>query len=92
MYEKVAFTVSGVVQGVCFRAYAQGAARDLDVTGWVRNRDDGRVEGEAWGERDALEGFIHWLQKGPPHGRVDHVDIDRLEPEADRPAGFRVRY
>lgn len=92
MYEKISFKVSGRVQGVCFRAYAQQAARELDVTGWVRNCPDGRVEGEAWGRSEAVRGFIQWLHKGSPHGHVDRVDLDPTETEADRPDSFDVRY
>ncbi len=48
---------SGRVQGVGFRATVHRLARDFDVTGRVRNLDDGRVELEAEGNRDELEKF-----------------------------------
>jgi len=92
MYEKISFVVSGRVQGVCFRAYAQEAARASDVTGWIRNRADARVEGEAYAERDDLERFISWLRQGSPHGHVDHVDLSRFEPVEERPPTFGIRY
>ena len=92
MYEKITFVVSGKVQGVCFRAYAQKAAQEMDVTGWVKNRADYRVEGEAHGSPEAMERFIAWLHKGSPHGRVDQVDVDRLGSSEKRPASFTVKY
>jgi acylphosphatase len=92
MYEKIDFIVSGQVQGVCFRAYTQRAAQDLEVTGWVRNRSDGRVEGEAWGLPEAIEGFVQWLHKGSPHGRVDRVEVDRKDLEEKRPTSFSIRF
>ena len=91
MNEKLSFIVSGKVQGVCFRAYTEAAAREHDVTGWVRNRSDGRVEGEAYGAPEALEQFVKWLHKGSPHGRVEDVQVIRHGPEDDRPADFRTR-
>lgn len=48
---------SGRVQGVGFRATVLRLARDFDVTGRVRNLDDGRVELEAEGSRDELDSF-----------------------------------
>jgi acylphosphatase len=92
MHEKISFVVSGKVQGVCFRAYTQKAAQERDVTGWVRNRADNRVEGEAHGSPEAMEQFIAWLHTGSPHGRVDQVDVDRLGSTEQRPASFRVKY
>lgn len=67
------FRVEGRVQGVGFRWSAVGEARRLGITGWVRNRDDGAVEGEVQGDPAALEAFRHWLERGPPAARVDAV-------------------
>lgn len=92
MFEKISYKVSGKVQGVCFRAYAQAAAADLDVTGWVRNCADGRVEGEAFGSPEAVESFVGWLHKGSPHGRVSDVEVERHDQEEHRPHSFGIRY
>ena len=92
-FEKIAFRATGRVQGVCFRAYAQDAALQRDVTGWIRNCPDGRrVEGEAWGRPEAVESFIRWLYDGSPYARVDRVDVDRLGPQEDRPPSFEIRF
>lgn len=92
MYEKIYYVVSGRVQGVCFRAYTQSAAVELDVTGWVRNRRDGRVEGEAWAAAEAMEKFIQWLHRGPPHGKVDHVAVEPGGHHGERPESFNIKY
>jgi len=57
--------VSGRVQGVWFRAHTQKQAQQLDLKGWVRNLDDGRVEVFACGDEEPLERFHLWLQQGP---------------------------
>jgi acylphosphatase len=49
---------SGEVQGVGFRYSAQRAAEPLDITGWVKNLRDGRVELVCEGEKDALDSFL----------------------------------
>ena len=67
------FTVSGVVQGVFFRASAQNRARELGITGHARNLADGRVEVIASGTPPALADFEAWLHEGPPRARVDAV-------------------
>ena len=65
---------------------------ELGVQGWVRNRPDGRVEGEAWGALESMENFVKWLHKGSPHGRVDDVEMTREGEAETRPREFGTRY
>ncbi len=71
---RVHLLVSGLVQGVAFRAYTVDEARRLGVAGWVRNLADGRVEVEAEGERGALEALVRFCRRGPPAAMVDDVE------------------
>jgi len=73
--------VSGLVQGVYFRAYTENRAMDLNLTGWVRNRRDGRVEIMAEGSEPRLNEFIDWCSVGSPHSRVEHVDSSWVQCE-----------
>jgi acylphosphatase len=66
--------VSGRVQGVAFRWYAQQTAIAQGLTGWIRNRRDGRVEVCVEGERKEVESFAAWLRRGPSPARVDSVE------------------
>jgi len=66
--------VHGRVQGVYFRAFTVRQARELGLTGYVRNlRDWNTVEVEAEGERNKLERLIDYLKVGPPGARVEKV-------------------
>ncbi|MDD8019826.1 MAG: acylphosphatase [Acidobacteriota bacterium] len=67
--------ISGRVQGVAFRFFAQHEARLLGLTGWVRNLDDGRVEVMAEGEGQWLEQFLAELKRGPRLARVENLEI-----------------
>ena len=67
--------ISGIVQGVFFRAATRRAAVDLNLTGWVRNMDDGRVEALFEGEDVDVEKMIVWCKVGPPSARVEKVTI-----------------
>jgi len=67
--------VSGRVQGVGFRYYAIKTARELGVTGWVRNRYDGSVEAMVHGTPEAVEAMIAWARRGPPGAVVTDVRI-----------------
>jgi acylphosphatase len=82
--------VSGQVQGVWFRAWAQQQANELGVAGWVRNCADGSVEAHLAGEEGAVAELIERLRDGPPSAVVSNVQIGEVEPEnAD---GFEVRH
>ncbi len=74
--------VSGNVQGVSFRWYTLQAARQLSLTGYARNLDDGRVEVEAEGERDAVEALLSYLHRGSPGASVTQVDVRWLPAES----------
>ena len=82
--------VSGLVQGVSFRASTQRQARRLGLSGWVRNRSDERVELEAQGPPAAVDQLVVWLHQGSPHARVDDVQTSE---RAALPVcqGFEVR-
>jgi acylphosphatase len=67
--------ISGRVQGVSYRVSAWEKARELELTGWVRNLSDGRVELVAEGEAARLDQMTAWAGEGPRFARVSHVDI-----------------
>ncbi|UJF24156.1 acylphosphatase [Suttonella sp. R2A3] len=67
------FIVSGRVQGVAFRYYTQKQAKALEVCGYVRNLEDGRVEVLAQGDEAAIEALSVWLWQGPPAASVENV-------------------
>jgi acylphosphatase len=67
------FVVRGRVQGVGFRWWTRGRARELGLVGSVRNRPDGTVEIFAAGPPDRLERFRGLLRRGPTSARVEDV-------------------
>lgn len=72
--------VRGRVQGVYFRDFTLGYATALGLTGYVRNLPGGAaLEVEVEGEKAKLEELINHLKAGPPHARVDTVDIEWSE-------------
>ncbi len=83
--------VSGWVQGVFFRAETRDLARQLGVTGWVRNLWDGRVEAVFEGEDWAVERLATWCRRGPRGAHVDDVDVT-YEDHTGEYETFSVRY
>jgi acylphosphatase len=75
--------ITGRVQGVSFRWYTQDKAQELDLTGWVRNLWDGRVEAIFEGEEQAVREAVAWCRTGPPFARVDSIEVKFEEPTGD---------
>ncbi|MBL1227462.1 acylphosphatase [Enterococcus sp. BWR-S5] len=73
---KIRMNVQGRVQGVGFRYTTKMVADQLEITGTVRNEEDGSVSIEAVGSLDAMDAFIKKIKDSPtPAGRVTYVDI-----------------
>lgn len=83
--------IKGRVQGVFFRAAARRAAADLNLAGWVRNMDDGRVEAVIEGKNDDVDKMIEWCRIGPPAARVDEVIISE-EHYTGGFSGFSIKH
>jgi acylphosphatase len=77
------YLVSGMVQGVGFRYFAQHAAEKLQLRGYVRNLRDGRVEAYAIGTLEQLASFRAALEHGPRFSSVAevHEEAARLDPQ-----------
>jgi acylphosphatase len=73
--------VTGLVQGVGYRYATMRYARELGVTGWVRNRYDGSVEALVQGTPAGVAALIGWMRRGPAGAAVARVD------ERDGPDG-----
>lgn len=86
---RVAFRVTGRVQGVGYRRFAETAAIANGLVGHVRNAPDGSVTGEAEGEDAAVQAFAAELQRGPTFSRVDAVELRDLAAVGGH--GFEVR-
>ena len=89
--KRVHVYISGRVQGVFFRAETERAARSLNLNGWVRNMEDGRVEALFEGDDSGIDNMMIWCHKGPPHARVDEVNMED-EPAAGDLHGFKIIY
>lgn len=81
--------VTGRVQGVGYRAFAQGEAVRRGLAGGVRNLEDGRVEVQVEGARPAVEALIEALRRGPRLGRVDDLQV-LWEAPTGRQVGFHI--
>ncbi len=67
--------ITGGVQGVGYRAWTQRRARELDLSGWVRNRSTGEVEAVFSGAAANVEAMLLACREGPHGARVRDVSI-----------------
>jgi len=76
-HEQFHAIIVGRVQGVSFRYYTVQKAQELQLVGWVMNRQDGQsVEVVAEGNRERLETLYAWLHQGSPAARVEKVIVE----------------
>ena len=80
MTTAVQVRVTGRVQGVSFRWYAQEQARRLGVAGWVRNEPDGSVLLHAEGDDEAVDALVAWCRTGPSLAKVARVSVRDAAP------------
>ena len=75
----VRLAITGRVQGVGFRESMRAVAQALEISGWVRNCEDGSVEAIAQGDEFAIEQLVAWCHNGPPGANVKFVVADLVE-------------
>lgn len=83
--------ITGIVQGIGYRASFMYQARALRLSGWVRNRLDGSVEAMVTGDTDAVQAIIDWAWRGPASARVSDVVAIEADDALIRDAGFQMR-
>ena len=81
----------GKVQGVGFRYTVKQLAKGFDVTGWVRNLPDGRVELQvAADEEEELDEFVTEIRASDLAHHIQNVYVSDIEP-AEPVVGFSIR-
>jgi acylphosphatase len=83
--------ISGRVQGVFFRAVTQQTAKGFNLTGWVRNVADGRMEALFEGEDENVDKMLDWCRIGPPAAWVENVIVTE-KPHSGEFKDFTIKY
>lgn len=83
--------ISGRVQGVGFRHFTRVNAEKLNISGWVKNLPDGRVEAVFDGEEENVRELIDRCKEGPKAGYVKSMEEKEIK-EKGTSKGFEVRF
>ena len=89
--KRVRITITGMVQGVFFRAKTRNEAIRNNVKGWVRNLSDGRVEAVFEGKPEDVDRVVSWCRIGPSLAEVKSVEAF-VEPYTGAFTDFTIRY
>ena len=82
--------ISGLVQGVAYRAWTERRANALGLSGWVRNVPSGHVEAVFSGPREAVDAMLAAAREGPRGASVDKVEFVGTAAPVSGP--FTIRY
>ncbi len=82
--------VSGMVQGVFYRAFTKERSKELEVKGWVQNLPGGGVEAVLEGERQKVGELLRLMKNGPPGSMVLGMELSELECRGYE--DFEIRY
>ena len=89
--KRVRVIISGRVQGVGFRYFAQREGERLGLVGWVKNLSNGDVEAEAEGDEAQVDAFVEAMRRGPPASRVLDCQINEI-PANRRDVAFHIAF
>ena len=78
--KSVYLIISGRVQGVGYRYFAQQKARELNISGWASNTPDGKLEIEAEGENQNVNAFVDWMRIGPSRAVIRSFSNSEITP------------
>jgi len=73
--QRIRLFVTGKVQGVFFRQALKVMAKKNDISGWVKNLEDGRVEAVLEGNEEKVSRLVEWAHGGPANARVEDIEI-----------------
>ena len=82
--------ISGRVQGIFFRSYIQRKALMLDISGWVRNTEDDKVECVFEANRGRIQSMLEYCRQGPDGAKVEEVKVVEEKPKGE--IGFKIVY
>ena len=80
--------IAGRVQGVGYRTWMLQKATVLGLSGWVRNRADGKVEALIAGDMAAVEELSRACRRGPRYAEVSSIDEEMADPPEEE--GFHL--
>src|SRR3989339_79139 len=75
MKKSVRIYITGTVQGIFFRAFIKEQAERLNIKGFTRNLEDGRIEIFIEGDANDVNKMIDLCQKGPKHAQIRNIEI-----------------
>lgn len=83
MSRTVHVMITGIVQGVGYRAFVERQATSLGIWGWVRNRKDGSVEAIFSGEASNVEAILIACRRGPRLAIIEEVRVTERSVDAE---------
>lgn len=91
MMSRAHIFIYGDVTGVGFRVWTLRQAGGRQLTGWVRNADQGTVEAVFEGEKEKAEEMTELCHQGPEVSWVERVEV-KWEKATGEFDDFSIKY
>lgn len=88
--KRIRILIEGRLQGANFRYHTQQQAHKLQLTGFVRNLSDGRIEIDAQGDDESIDKMLAWCQQGPHSSQIKNI-LFRYDEPSENGSDFVVR-
>ena len=89
--ETIQILIQGYVQGVYFRDFIKERAKELKLTGYVKNRDRDKIEAKVEGHEAKLKKFLEIIKQGPPGAEIKEFKVAK-QPYKNEFKGFSIKY
>lgn len=88
--DKFLIKIYGKVQGIGYRWFVVEKASKYNLSGWVKNNDDGTVECAVKGLKEDIDKFLDEIKNDHPCAKIEKIEINNCPNNIEFPENFII--